>query len=272
MTTLPRSALLAAWASAALAGRVSMDHAVRVAQGDDEPHGVELVGQAQLDPCDGVPSLVAALQATGARGLRLVLPAPGDALGLPGPAHVNHEAIDAGECVLTVGGPPLALVPSVEEFGSAYETGHLVTWRVHATDPPRVSDVGSLAEAERQLREALTEVTDALDGLDLARWRPDVLDRIASLRSGRGPTWLLPPDSPPRPARVLDLAWRVRGIVDLAREDDGGSVTGWQASRRAAALRGLDDVGRRAVVAAINAALEPPGRGDQRGGRRRTVS
>lgn len=257
MTSLPRSALLAAWGGAALAGRVGVDAAVRAAQGVDEPHAVEPVGDLALGECADVAGVITALRAARTTGLRVVLPAPGDALGLPGPADVNHEALEAGECVLTVGGPPLALIPVVEEFGSAYETGYLVTWRVHPTTASRVTDVGSLAEAERALREALMAATDALAGLDVARWRADAADRITGLRSGRGPTGLLPPDSPPRSARVLDLAWRVRGIVDLAREDDGGAVTGWEAGRRHEALRGLDDVGRRAVVAAINAALEP---------------
>jgi len=257
--SLPRSALLAAWLGAALAGRVPVEQAVRASQGQDEPHAVETVGEPPVRACDDALSLVGALRAAGAAGLRVVLPAPGDALGLPGPAEVNREALDAGECVLTVGGPPLALVPQVEEFGSAYETGYLVTWRLHGTAPLRVTDVGSLAEAERSLKEALMSATEALDGRDVARWRPDAAERISGLRSGRGPTGLLPPDSPPRSARVVDLAWRARGIVALAREDDGGSVSGWEAERRAAALRGLDDVGRRAVVAAINAPLEAGG-------------
>lgn len=257
MTLLPRSALLAVWAGAALAGRVPVETAVRAIEADDEPHGVEVVDAAPLDGCDDLPGLLVGLRAQGVGGLRVVLPAPGDALGLPGPAPVNTEAIEAGECALGVGGPPVALVPTIEEFGSAYETGYLVTWRVHACDPLRVTDVGSLAEAERHLREALMRATEALTDLDVARWRPDAAERIGGLRSGRGPTGVLPPDSPPRSARVLDLAWRVRGIVELAREDDGAAVSGWEAGRRAEALRGLDDVSRRAVVAAINAPLEP---------------
>ena len=257
MTSLPRAALLAAWGGAALAGRVPLDRAVRAIQTDDEPHAVELVGDVPLGRCDDLGSLVSGLRDLRVSGLRLVLPAPGDALGLPGPVDVNTEAIETGECVLTVGGPPLAMVPSVEEFGSAYDTGYLVTWRVHVSEPLRVTDVGSLAEAERWLREALLQAAEALGDLDVARWRPDAAGRIGSLRSGRGPTGLLPPDSPPRSTRVLDLAWRVRGIVELASEDDGAAVSGWEATRRAEALRGLDQVGRRALVAAINASLEP---------------
>jgi len=258
VTTLARSALLVAWLGAALAGRVPTERAVRLVEASDEPHVVAAADSAPpLDDCDDLESLVPALRRHGATGLRLVLPVPGDALGLPGPSDVNTEALDAGECALTVGGSPLALVPEVEAFGSAYEPGYLVTWQVHACDPVRVTDVGSLGEAERLLREALMAATSALDGLDVARWRPDAAGRIGSLRSGRGPADLLPPGSPPRAARVLDLAWRVRGIIELAREDDGGAVSGWEAMRRAEALRGLDDVSRRAVVAAVNAPLEP---------------
>ena len=254
---LPRSALLAAWGGAVLAGGVARERAVRAIQADDEPHAVELVGDLPLGRCEDLAALVSGLRDLGVSGLRVVLPAPGDALGLPGPAEVNAEAIETGECVLTVGGPPLAMVPYVEEFGSAYETGYQVTWRVHATDQLQVTDIGSLAEAERSLREALMQATAALGDLDVARWRPDAAERIASLRSGRGPTGLLPPDSPPRSARVVDLAWRVRSIIELASEDDGAAVSGWEATRRAEALRGLDQVGRRALVAAINAPLEP---------------
>lgn len=248
---------MAAWAGGALGGRTPIDRAIRAVERDDEPHAVEVRDGAPLSGCHDLATLLSALRRGGVTGLRLVLPAPGDVLGLPGPADVNAEALDAGECVLAVGGPALALVPRVEAFGSAYETGHLVTWHVHSTNPPRVTDFASLAEAERQLREALTAAADALAGLDVARWRPDAAERIGGLRSGRGPTSLLPPDAPPRSARLLDLAWRVRGIIEVAREDDGGAVTGWEASRRSEALRGLDDVSRRALVAAINVPLEP---------------
>lgn len=257
MTSLPRSALLAVWAGPALAQPARREAVVRAVQGADEPHAVELVGDLPLPPCAGLPELLGALGGIGVRGLRLVLPAPGDPVGLPGPAYVNAEAIEAGECVLTVGGPSLALVPEVEEFGSVYETGHLVTWRVHATLAAG-DDGPGVTEAEHALRAALVRANAALDDLDVASWRPDAAEQIQALRCGHGPATLLPPGLLPRAVRVLDLAWRVRGIVELASADDGAAVSAWQAQRRAQALRELDDVGRRALAAAVNAAHDPP--------------
>jgi hypothetical protein len=182
----------------------------------------------------------------------VVLPVPGDVLGLPGPAPLNADALDVGECLVAVGGPDVALVPRLEEFGSAWEPGASVTWTVHAATHSAVTDFGSVAEAERHLREALADGIAALDDLDVARWRDEAADAIDELRHGVGPARYLPPGTSPRAVRVVDLAWRVRGIAELAAGDDGGAVTGWEAGTRAATLRELASVGRRALVAAVN--------------------
>jgi hypothetical protein len=263
MTTtaaLPRSALLCAWGTAALRGEVAAVHAVRAVQGDDEPHGLVLADDPLVRPCDDVAGLLDALRTAGTTGLRLVLPVPGDLAGLAGPPEVNAEAVDAGECLLTVGGAPLILVPLVESFGSALEPGHLVTWWVHdARVPPEATS--SVSDAERQLREVLTAATRQLGDLGLgdsglARSGPELLDRLADVRHGTSPCADLPQGLPARSLRVLDLAWRVRRIVALAGEDDGGAVNGWEASRRSQALQGLDGAGRHAIVAALNAAVD----------------
>jgi hypothetical protein len=259
VTPLPRSALLALWARPTLTGQANLGALLRAVQGDDEPHEVDASaasGLGTLAAPGRLAELVQALRAAGAHGLRVALPAPGDLLGLPGPAAANLEAVDAGECAVVVGGPPLLLVPVVEEFGSVYEVGHLVTWRVLDCNPPLAPPSLSVAQAERELREGLVEATELLDDLDVSRWRPEAADRIASLRGGKGPGDLLPPGTDPRAARVLDLAWRVRGIVELAREDDGAAVNAFEATRRDEPLRALEQVSRRALVAAINASLE----------------
>ena len=252
--TLPRSALLAAWGTAALTGGASADQARAAVQGSDEPHVVTVRAGAPLGACDGgtVTDLLTELRGAGTRGLRVVLPVPGDVLGLPGPAPLNAEALEAGECVVTVGGPDLALVPELREFGSAWEPGALVTWAVHPAAPSAVTDFGSVAEAERSLREALADGITALDQLDVARWRDDAADAIDELRHGAGPARRLPPGTSPRAVRVVDLAWRVRGIAELAAHDHGGALTGWEVGTRAATLRELASVGRRALVAAVN--------------------
>jgi hypothetical protein len=279
---LPRSALLTAWGAAALDGRVGVATAVRAVTGDDGPHTVAAADRSSVTATD-LSELLVALRAAPVRGLRLVLPVPGDALGLPGPAEFNRAALEAGECVLTepvpaggsaggvaggsaagegsrvAGGDPPAwgLVPEVTTYGSVWEPGHLVTWRVRRVAPRRVTDVGSVREAERELREAMREATEALARLDVARWREDAAARVAGVRDGGLPAGALPPGTPPRCVQVLATAARVHAIVALAGEDDGAAVSGWEAQRRAQALRGLEAVARRAVVAAVNGVLEP---------------
>jgi hypothetical protein len=263
MTTpagLPRSALLGAWGTAALRGAMPVGDAVRAVHGDDEPHTLVLADDPLVRPCHDLSGLLEALRAAGTTGLRLVLPVPGDLTGLAGPAEVNAEAVDVGECVLTVGGAPLALVPMVQAFGSELEPGHLVAWWVHDAGVPSVA-AASLGDVERRLREVLMGATHRLGGLDLAdsglgRDRPELLDRLADVRYGKGPCAQLPPGLPPRSLRVLDLAWRIRMIVELAAEDDGGAVSGWEAARRAEALRELEHAGRNAMVAALNAGVD----------------
>jgi hypothetical protein len=133
----------------------------------------------------------------------------------------------------------------------------MVEWTVQPVNPPRSTVVGSLAEAERELREALITVTETLARLDVARWRDDAADRVAAVREGSLPEGALPPSAPGRTARVLATAARVRAIVELAAEDDGAAVTGHEALQRASALRELDGVSRRALAAAVNGMLEP---------------
>jgi hypothetical protein len=259
VTPLPRSALLSLWAGPVLAGRTNAGALVRAVQGDDEPHEVAVAdaeGLGVLASPGRLPELLTTLGEQHVRALRLVLPVPGDPSALPGPRDVNEAAVEAGECVVTVGGPPLVLVPEVYEFGSVYEVGHQVVWQVLDCSPPVPPVVTTVGEAERELREALLRATDVLADLDVASWRDDAAERIEGLRGGvRLP---LPDSTPPRAVRVLDLAWRVRSIVELAREDHGGAVTGWEAGRRDDELRQLEQVSRRAVVAAVNAPIRLP--------------
>jgi hypothetical protein len=55
---------------------------------------------------------------------------------------------------------------------------------------------------------------------------------------------------------VLATGLRLRAILELALQDDGGAVSGWEAGRRAEVLRRLDGVARRA----LSAAASPPPR------------
>ncbi|MGV8978754.1 MAG: hypothetical protein ACOH17_11970 [Cellulomonas sp.] len=258
---LPRSVALALWLQdlgpASAADPAPVARLVAAVQSDDEPHTVEAADDTP--PIGTTLAELAAAWTAGARTVAAVLPAPGDPAGVP--SVVGHLAGRAGECVLvSTGTGSYAAIPTVEEFGSVYERGHLVRWevlRVPEWHTMLIGQVGSLADAERDLRGALTQATRAIAALDVARWRPDAADAIASLRSDGDPGWRLPRGTDTRRVRVLASAARLRAIVALATADDGGSVNLWQADQRSTALREVDRAARRAMSAATLPAPAP---------------
>lgn len=243
---LPRSVLLALW----LTGSGDPDRAVAAVQDDDEPHAVDADGERCTLP-EWWTWLGTVEEAA------VVLPVPGEPVAAP-PA-VSQDAVLAGECVLLRAGTrTVAAVPHVEQFGSAYEPGHLVTWRAVAVPDWRTAvwaQVGTLEDAERDLRQGLLTATEALTSLGVERWRPDAADAIAGVRDGALPEHRLPRGVAPQRLRVLSSAARLRGIVELATQDDGGAVNTWQADQRATALREVDRVARRAMAAAATSLL-----------------
>lgn len=250
LLALPRSVYLGLWTRHVGSGSDPLRTAVDAVEGDDEPHTVAEEDGAAL--ADGTLAGLVAAWAAGPRTVAAVLPAPGDPAGVP--AGVSAAAVEAGECVLveTPDGA-WAAVPEVEAFGSSLEPGHLVTWRVHRVpswSTTVLGNLGTLAEAEQELRGVLGSATDALTSLDVARWRPDAAETIARLRGEGEPGWALPPELDGRRLRVLALAARLRGIVRLATADDGGAVNLWQADQRSTALREVDRAARRALSAA----------------------
>ncbi len=263
MRDLPRSAALAAWGSAVLAGAASIDDAVTTVQGDDLSHDVDLTAVALDAPVGGLVGLFAALRRAGVTRLRLHLPAEGDLAGLPGPPDFNRAALDAGECVVTEDGTPCGFVPEVVQHGhpdagdDELDQATSVTWRAYSIRPvAHLAGHSDLSECRQSLLTTLAEASDDLERLDTVNWGGDPapgLDRVRQRSVSAG----MPPGTPGRAAQVLDLAWRVRAVVDLARRDDGGAVSTWQSVQRQDALRRLDVVSRHAVVAAVNAAIEP---------------
>lgn len=236
---LPRSVILALWLQAG--GR----RTAPVVVGDDEPH--EVAGGRY-------GNLGALIDDIAARDwdVAAVLPAPGDALVGP------PDAPAAGECVLVHSnddGWDLAIVPEIQRFGSRLEPGATVVWHTHPIDDWRTgfqAAVGSLEDAERGLREGLVLATQALVQLDVARCRPEAADRIAAVRDGSLPVARLTDElrASPQRMRVLQQAARLRAIVELATEDEGGAVNLWQSDQRSAALRDVDRLARRAMSAA----------------------
>ncbi|MGZ8741954.1 MAG: hypothetical protein ACXWXO_03430 [Nocardioides sp.] len=234
---LPTSARFALWFSAWTAGAVSLDQARDAIVGDDVAHDV--IGLP--DRPDAVPLILALglLRTEGGRSAGLALPAPGDPLGLAGPAHFNAEVVDVGQGVVLLGAG-LGLVP--------HHVGAAVQWRCHPAVTER--QVPDPSEADSLLRRAVLESAQRLADLDVARWRPEVADELMALR--RHVDLVFPDGMAPRAVRLAGLATRCRTIVELALEDDGGSITAAEADSRKEALRPLDHAARRGLVAACS--------------------
>jgi hypothetical protein len=255
----PRSALLACWATAWLSGEVGLPEVVARATAYDESHVVAGLWVDDLE----LEQALGRLRAEGAQRVRLVLPAPGDPLGLPGPSPFTHAALDAGEGVLVLRDESTGygLVPTLHSHGSALDgTVTTVTWQAYDVADLRPNQGPFLHEAEHDLRLGVMEAARALTELDVARWDPDVAEALDDLRRAqrRGITDDELPGS--WPARARDVLVRTRALatlVHLADLSTGGAVDAREAADRAAVLRELARVVRRARVAAYNAHEEP---------------
>jgi hypothetical protein len=201
---------------------------------DDVTHVV--AGLRDVEGSVPLARALAELRMSGAGSLGLALPAPGDPVGIGGPAAFSTAAIDAEEAVVA---GEVGLVPR--------RVGAAVEWTAYAASPRQLVDVG---EADRALRRALQETAAALVDLDVARWRPEAADALMDLHH---PPRLAPP--PGTPARCVDLAARslqARAIVDLALEDEGGALSAAEIAARRAALQPLGAAARRGLVAACS--------------------
>ncbi|MEV4756285.1 hypothetical protein AB0J86_14385 [Micromonospora sp. NPDC049559] len=248
-----RSSRFVAWVRAWRAGLVPYDEVAGEVAGDEE----HLVADAPGTWTD-VPlgNALAALSKLSPDEIRLVLPAPGDPRGLPGPGPFTGAALTAGEGVIA---RDLGLVPEVRTHtsgsGVTFET---VLWRVYPLPAaPTAAGAGepSAAEAEAELAAALAEATATLTRLDIAQWRPELAGALAALRRPDGATDL-PPGFDPRSRRLFARASVLDRVLALAGQAaPGGAVNGYEAQQRDAALRPLTTACRRALVAACNAPL-----------------
>ena len=234
---LPLSARFALWFSAWAAGSTSLDDTRDAIVGDDAAHDVVGLPGSQ----ESAPLIVALglLRTHRAVGAGIALPVPGDLLGLAGPSDFNLDVVDAGEGVV-LDGADLGLVPHRAGAGVVWTCHHAVSLR-QVPDP---------SEADQSLRQALVRTTDVLADLDVARWRPEVADELMALR--RHADYVFPTAMAPRAVRLAALATRCRTIVELALEDDGGSISAVEAEARRRALAPLDHAARRGLVAACS--------------------
>ena len=189
------SASLAVWSAAWVAGSVGADDVLDALAPWSEAHDVVAADAAVAVTVDlptpdhaGV-GLVAALGVVRRRvgtgrplDARVVLPAPGDVRGLPGPAGLREAAMAAGECAV-LAGAGLAMVPSVIADG-------VLRWTVHLVEavPPLAHP--SLPDAEHELRTLVRDAASTLASMDVARPRRGVREEIAaSLRRRPQPSW-----------------------------------------------------------------------------------
>ena len=166
--TLPASARLAWWGTAWVRGHVVTDLLIDAVLDDDATHAV--AGLAGAEVTETLVSALGRLRTAGATGFGAAFPAEGDPVGLGGPRLFNTAALEAGEAVLVVGSG-VGLVP--------HRVGAAITWTAHGADRRQLVDVG---DADRALRAALLDSADVLARLDVARWRPEVADRLLNLR------------------------------------------------------------------------------------------
>jgi hypothetical protein len=252
--TTRRAPRFVAWVRAWRAGLIPYDDVI------DEIESAEdhLVADA-ADPEAETPlrEALAGLSSLHPDQIRLVLPAPGDPRGLPGPgtpftgaALVTGEAVLAGE---------FGLVPEIRTHvsgsGDSFAT---VVWWSHPLPPAPAPGAGvdvSAAEAEAELSGALAEATTALTHLDVAQWRPELGGALADLRRHDDGSEL-PPVFNPRARRLYARANLLDRVLALAGQAaPGGAINAFEAQQRDAALRPLTAACRLALVAACNAPL-----------------
>ncbi|MBX6357479.1 MAG: hypothetical protein IRZ05_16705 [Micromonosporaceae bacterium] len=252
--TVRRSSRFVAWVRAWRAGLVPFDEIADAIAGDEEHLVADAPGTWTDVPLrDALPTL----SRLHPDEVRLVLPAPGDPRGLPGPGPFSSAALLAGEGVLA---GALGVVPELRTHTSGSgDTFSTVLWRVYPLDRPAGPAPGepTAAEAEAELATVLAESTARLARLDIAQWRPELAGALAQLRRPDNGTDL-PPGFDPRARRLYARASILDQVLALAEHAaPGGAVTGYEAQQRDAALRPLTVACRRALVAACNAPLAP---------------
>ncbi|MBO0854858.1 MAG: hypothetical protein J2P18_13980 [Nocardia sp.] len=265
------SATLTVWAGSWLSGRSAPDDVLdalrawcpvhTVAAGDPVTGGRTGLPWPSAEPLEagtGIMMLLKVIRESMAEPgaqLRLVLPVPGDARGLPGGTEFATAAMDAEEGVIAgvPGGAGVALVP--------HRTGEeSMQWTVfHTTVPNPIPDM-PLGEAEYAMREAVREAADALTRVQttgIGAGEDDPRELIESELADYS-RHIYPDSAPLRARRILDSADHVAAILTVAQQTSPSSPTSagaMQAHERL--LRPLWNALRAARLAAVNAAAGP---------------
>ncbi len=237
----------AVWSAAWLAGSAGTDELL-AALGEWAP--VQSVVDGDL------PDLLAEIRALAPHSVRLLLPAPGDARGLPAGTDLEQAAMARGEVVLFDGAvSTIALVPTPEG-------GDVMRWQAYLHEPALADpDPVPLGAAEQELRGAVRAAPSALAGLPPTPDASDPRDLVRDLTRQLG-AHRLPRSASERAHRVLDSAGMVEAILLVAgAENPYAGLTLASAQDGDAAYRDLWRSVRAARVAAVNAVCRDELRG-----------
>lgn len=232
---------LTAWADAFLAGGAPPDGLT------DAAHQAG-VGQLWLgSDRDPVLLALAALRRQGYNTARLILPAPADAAGLPGPRSFNTEAIAAGAALLITESrtrTPDRAIAILPEEGPRWQ----------GTEVPlpatAVAEWPTWRQARSEFLLAVAGHAEALDKLDVAgdtRGLRDVVDSEDMAPLPRLPDAL---DGPRQ--ELLARARLVAFLTTTASYDTGAALSAADTTSRAAHLRALARAARVAIAASVS--------------------
>ena len=236
---VPRSGVVAAWATAYLRERVSLDGAVTGILAGGPTHRIIADGEEWAWAL-----VLGRLRRDGVTSLRLYLPAPGDVAGLPGPADLSRRALSAGEVVVTCDGRPSALLPTPSD------DGHLIwEWRPVDTSRPWDTTVG---QATRDFVQAITDGADELERLDLAAGRDEVAASLAAVDAALSGL-VLPSSHPARAVELIARSTRLFGALVIAQSREGAAVSAGEVGARSRALAPLVRAARHAMAAGYSA-------------------
>jgi hypothetical protein len=240
---LPRSATLALWLNACIAGDVGVDDLRDTVRGDDPQHLV--IGWPDRPGPWGLEQLPAAAAGLGNPAARLALPAAGDPVGLAGPPAFNADAVEAGEALVVAGtSGSVGLIPVLD--------ARTVLWTATPAGTPTLLDP---QEEGRRLRQVLLHATNELVRLDVASWSPEIPDLLLNLQ--HRPGLAVPPRTTAEALDTLERGVLCQEIVDIARQDEGGAISVHEVAARARCLTDLGVAARRAIVAVCSASLLP---------------
>lgn len=213
------------WLNAVLHNAVPPDEAVSHLTGS-----VSFDGDAPLS----WPLALGLLRSQGIASLALVVVAPGDPAGLPGPADVTQSAVAVGVAAVS-DDASVTLLPVGDRWAA----------RASTPRPASVLPLGTAAEARVLMRTAMAELTASFTSLE-----PDdeALSEIADLRTFHGPSGPVAVD--PRNVALAGDALRVWWLTGVATR-----LCERRQSVRPESIRTLEPLARRATALAFS---EPP--------------